>query len=269
MAFRRDWGWVEFGSGTKTMSRRRRDIMGFSMLEAARQAVRNANRIAVLTGAGVSAESGIPTFRSNGGFWQNRRFEDLATPQGFARDPKFVWQWYEERRRGIAAARPNAGHIALVAIERRVTLGEGEFALITQNVDGLHDLAGSRNIIKLHGDIWTVRCTVCHAERIERAELNDLPPHCACGGLLRPGVVWFGEALPEGAIEQASRAISRADVLIVAGTSAQVYPAAGLIPLALGNGARVIEINPETTGFSADVTFALRENSAAVLPELI
>src|SRR5580700_4748135 len=128
--------------------------MELSMLEAACMAVRNASRIAVLTGAGVSAESGISTFRSNDGFWQNRRFEDLATPQGFARDPKFVWQWYEERRRAIAATRPNAGHEALAALERRAS----EFTLITQNVDGLHDAAGSKNIIKLHGDIWTVRC---------------------------------------------------------------------------------------------------------------
>jgi len=235
------------------------------MLEAARNAVRGANRIAVLTGAGVSAESGIPTFRSHGGFWRNRRFEDLATPQGFARDPKLVWQWYEERRRGIASARPNAGHAALVSIERRAT----EFTLITQNVDGLHDLAGSKNIVKLHGDIWTVRCTSCGSARTERAEMNDLPPHCACGGMLRPGVVWFGEMLPQGAIESATAAVRRAEVLIVAGTSAQVYPAAGLIPLALDSGAQVVEINPEPTDFSGEVTFALRGNSADILPQLV
>ena len=170
-------------------------------------------------------------------------------------------KWYEERRRGIAAARPNAGHEALIALERRAT----EFTLITQNVDGLHDAAGSKNIIKLHGDIWLVRCTECGTERIERAELNDLPPRCKCGGLLRPGVVWFGEALPEGAMERAISAVERAEVLIVAGTSAQVYPAAGLIPLAIQNRARVIEVNPEVTGFSDDVTFALRGNSADIL----
>lgn len=235
------------------------------MLESARQAVRNAKRIAVLTGAGVSAESGIPTFRSNGGFWQNQRFEDLATPQGFARDPQFVWQWYEERRRGIAAARPNLGHEALAALERRVS----EFTLITQNVDGLHDAAGSKNIIKLHGDIWLVRCTACGLERTERSELNDLPPRCACGGLLRPGVVWFGESLPEGAMERASAAVRSAEILLVVGTSAQVYPAAGLIPLAVKTGAQVIEINPEATAFSADVTFTVRGNSADILPQLI
>jgi NAD-dependent deacetylase len=234
-------------------------------IASARAVVRKAKRIAVLTGAGVSAESGIPTFRSNGGFWQNQRFEDLATPQGFARDPKFVWQWYEERRRNIAETKPNAGHDALVALENRAE----QFTLITQNVDGLHDIAGSKNVIKLHGDIWTVRCTKCHKETVNRMELDDLPPYCDCGGMLRPGVVWFGEMLPEGAIGKASAAVLNAEVLIVAGTSAQVYPAAALIPLALRSRAAVIEVNPEETDFSSDVTFALRGPSATILPQLI
>jgi NAD-dependent deacetylase len=217
--------------------------------------------VAVLTGAGVSAESGVPTFRSNGGFWNQYRLEDLATPQAFARDPKFVWNWYEERRRGMAKARPNAGHEALAEMERRVA----SFTLITQNVDGLHDLAGSQNVIKLHGDIRNVRCLECGKEWVERAELNDLPPHCACGGMLRPGVVWFGEMLPEGAIERASAAVRAADVLIVAGTSAQVYPAAGLIPVAR----TVVEINPEETEFSQHVQYSLRGTSAEILPQLL
>jgi len=219
------------------------------------------SRVAVLTGAGVSAESGIPTFRSNGGFWNQYRLEDLATPEAFARDPKFVWNWYEERRRGIAKARPNAGHEALAEMERRVA----SFTLITQNVDGLHDLAGSQNMIKLHGDIWNVRCLECGKEWVERSELNDLPPRCACGGMLRPGVVWFGEMLPKGAMERASAAVRAADVLIVAGTSAQVYPAAGLIPLAR----TVVEINPEETDFSQHVTYSLRGTSAEILPQLL
>jgi NAD-dependent deacetylase len=229
-----------------------------------RSSVKNAKAIAVLPGAGVSAESGIPTFRSNGGFWQQYRFEDLATPQAFQRDPKFVWTWYEERRRGIAQARPNAGHAALVEMERQSLL----FTLITQNVDGLHDLAGSKNVIKLHGDIWTLRCVRCRREEVNRDELNTLPPYCDCGGMLRPGVVWFGEALPSGAMEQATEVVRAADLLIVAGTSAQVYPAAGLIPLAIGNGATVIEINPAETDFSGDVTYALRGSSAEILPRL-
>jgi NAD-dependent deacetylase len=234
-------------------------------IEAACAAVRAARSIAVLTGAGVSAESGIPTFRGNGGYWQQHRVEDLATPRAFAREPKFVWTWYEERRRAIAAVRPNAGHEALVALEQR-TPG---FTLITQNVDGLHDVAGSKDIIKLHGDIWIVRCLDCGGERLERRQLTDLPPHCDCGGTLRPGVVWFGESLPAGAMERASASVRSADVLIVAGTSAQVYPAAGLIPLALDHGATAIEINPAETNFSRDVTFTLRGPSAEILPRLL
>jgi NAD-dependent deacetylase len=226
-----------------------------------RDLLHSAAKVAVLTGAGVSAESGIPTFRSNGGYWRQHRFEDLATPEGFARDPKFVWTWYEERRRAIALAKPNAGHHALAALENQKPV----FTLITQNVDGLHDLAGSRNVIKLHGDIWTVRCQKCGKERIDRSQLNDLPPYCNCGGMLRPGVVWFGEALPEGAMDRATTAVRASDVLIVAGTSAQVYPAAGLIPLA----AAVIEINPEETPFSDEVTFSLRGTSADLLPQLV
>ena len=230
-------------------------------MQAAARLLKSAVKVAVLTGAGVSAESGIPTFRSNGGFWRHHRFEDLATPAGFARDPKFVWTWYEERRRAIAQAKPNPGHQALAALEKQ----KPGFTLITQNVDGLHDLAGSKNVIKLHGDIWNVRCLKCGEERVDRTELNDLPPYCRCGGMLRPGVVWFGEQLPEGSIERATDAVRAADVLIVAGTSAQVYPAAGLIPLA----SAVIEINPEATPFSDDVTFSLRGTSAELLPQLI
>src|SRR5580658_10347686 len=229
-------------------------------MQAPAQLLKSAAKVAVLTGAGVSAESGIPTFRSNGGYWQQHRFEDLATPQAFARDPKFVWTWYEERRRTIAQAKPNGGHYALVELEKR----KPDFTLITQNVDGLHDLAGSKNVIKLHGDIWTLRCLKCGTERIDRSQLDDLPPYCECGGMLRPGVVWFGEALPEGALDRATAAVRAADVLIVAGTSAQVYPAAGLIPLA----AEVIEINPEETAFSDEVTFSLRGTSAELLPQL-
>jgi NAD-dependent deacetylase len=235
-------------------------------MQEAIRLLKSAARVAVLTGAGVSAESGIPTFRGSsdkggGGYWQQYRFEDLATPQAFARDPKFVWTWYEERRRGIAQAKPNAGHYALAELERRKQV----FTLITQNVDGLHDVAGSVNQIKLHGDIWALRCTACGAEEIDRSELNQLPPYCRCGGMLRPGVVWFGETLPEGAMERATSAVRAADVLIVAGTSAQVYPAAGLIPLAKA----AIEINPEATDFSDEVTFSIRGTSAEVLPALI
>ncbi len=231
----------------------------------ARAALRKARSVAVLTGAGVSAESGIPTFRSTGGYWRNFRFEDLATPEGFARDPKLVWEFYEARRRDMSLAKPNAGHQALVEIERRVET----FTLITQNIDGLHTLAGSKNVICLHGDIWKIRCIRCSYSRTDREPLADLPPYCKCGAMLRPAVVWFGEQLPEGAIEAATRAVLAADVFIVAGTSAQVYPAAGLIPLAVRQGAKVIEINPEATDFSEDVSWSLRGPSAEILPSLL
>jgi len=236
-----------------------------SSLEAARKQVRAARAISVLTGAGVSAESGIPTFRSNGGFWRNNRFEDLATPAGFARDPKFVREWYEERRRGIAATHPNPAHFAIAELERRAQ----QFTLITQNVDGLHRAAGSKNIIHLHGDIWTLRCTGCNFKEENRNPLTDLPPRCECGALIRPGVVWFGEMLPEGAIERATTAVIESDVLFVIGTSAQVFPAAGLIPLAIRRGATVIEVNPEETDFSEAVAFALRGPAAEIVPKLL
>jgi len=236
-----------------------------SSVEAARAAVSNARVIAVLTGAGVSAESGVPTFRSNGGLWRTNRFQDLATPEGFARNPRLVWEWYEERRRNLAEKKPNAGHEALAEKERRTK----DFTLITQNVDGLHDAAGSRNIVKLHGDIWALRCTKCAEEKVSREQLTELPPFCACGGMMRPGVVWFGEQLPEGSIERATDAALKAGAFIVAGTSAQVYPAAGLIPLAIRRGAVVIEVNPEETEFSEQVSYALRGPSAEILPRLL
>ncbi len=199
-----------------------------SKKDTAHQLIQSAHSIAVLTGAGVSAESGIPTFRGAGGYWRNLRFEDLATPQGFARNPKLVWEWYEERRRGIAEAKPNAGHYALRDLERTKPI----FSLITQNVDGLHDLAGSTNIIKLHGDLWTVRCLNCGTERVDRSRLTPLPPHCACGGMLRPGVVRFGEELPPGAMERAADAVRvAADVADSSrNLRAEVYPAVRSYP---------------------------------------
>jgi NAD-dependent deacetylase len=225
-----------------------------------------AQSVAVLTGAGVSAESGIPTFRGAGGLWKNFRAEDLATPQAFARDPMLVWEWYDWRRQQIAKAQPNAGHAALVKLEER----SPRFALITQNVDGLHDLAGSRRILKLHGDIWQLRCTACRAVWTERrSPLGELPPRCGCGALARPGVVWFGEPLPDGIMTEAENAASSADVFIVAGTSAVVYPAAGLVPYARRAGAKVIEVNPEETAFSTSVDCWLRGKSGEILPQLI
>jgi NAD-dependent deacetylase len=235
-------------------------------VQQAREWIQSADTVAVLTGAGISAESGVPTFRGTGGLWREYKPEDLATPEAFARDPKLVWEWYNWRRELIAKARPNPGHKALVDLEVR----KRNFTLITQNVDGLHDLAGSGKILKLHGDIWRMRCTQCGANWPDRrASLPKLPPHCACGGLARPGVVWFGESLPDGMMLEAEHAVASAQVLLAVGTSAVVYPAAGLIPLAKSQGVKVIEVNPEPTAFSELVDRSLRGKAGEILPELV
>lgn len=234
--------------------------------ERAREWLSSAKSVTVLTGAGISAESGIPTFRDAGGLWNNFRAEDLATPQAFARDPKFVWEWYDWRRGLIAKAEPNAGHRALAELEKRAA----NVALITQNVDGLHDRAGSAHLLKVHGDIWTLRCTLCgHARHDPSPSLPELPPRCSCGGIERPGVVWFGENLPPEIWAQAEQAASAADVFFVVGTSALVYPAAGLVHLAKDSGAKVIEVNTTETSVSGMVDFSWRAPAAEALPLLI
>ena len=221
--------------------------------------------MAVLTGAGISAESGVPTFRGPGGLWRNRRPEELATPAAFARDPLQSWEWYNWRRGVIATVEPNAGHQALARIEER----SPRFTLVTQNVDGLHDRAGSRNILKVHGDIWTLRCTRCaRAWRDPRPALPELPPRCECGALARPGVVWFGEGLPEDAWRESVAAARACDVLLVVGTSAVVYPAAGLAELARSHGAKVIEINIDETPLSGQVDLSWRARASEALPML-
>jgi NAD-dependent deacetylase len=237
-----------------------------SELESARRWLAEAERVAVLTGAGISAESGVPVFRGPGGLWRQYRPEDLATPAAFARDPRLVWEWYDWRRSVVAQAEPNAGHLALAELERRAK----DFALITQNVDGLHERAGSRRVLKLHGDLWTLRCTGCGSERVDRTvPLPQLPPRCACGALLRPGVVWFGEALPADVLEQAMAAAARAQLFLVVGTSAVVQPAASLPLLARQAGGRVVEINAAPTPLSGVVDASFLGKSGELLPRLL
>jgi NAD-dependent deacetylase len=236
------------------------------MIAQAREVIANARRICALTGAGISAESGIPTFRGAGGLWRNFRSEDLATPEAFSRDPQVVWEWYDWRRGLVAEAQPNAGHTALTELESRAP----RFTLVTQNVDGLHRRAGTRCILEIHGSIWKLRCTECRFQKEDYSvPLPGLPPRCECGALLRPGVVWFGEGLDPEVWDNAQQAACSADVLLVIGTSAVVYPAASLAPLARRSGALVIEINPDETPISASVDYALRGPSGEVLPQLI
>jgi NAD-dependent deacetylase len=235
------------------------------LLKEAAAVLRRGRSIAALTGAGISAESGVPTFRGSAGLWKQFRPEELATPMAFARNPTLVWEWYAWRRELLSRVKPNAGHLALVTLERSVP----EFSVITQNVDGLHHLAGNARIMEVHGSIWKLRCTACSREWLDRTVPLPVPPFCSCGGLARPGVVWFGEGLPSEVWAAAEEAVRRCEVLLVVGTSAAVYPAAGLVPLARSVGASVIEVNIETTQLSADVDYALIGPSGEILPGLL
>jgi NAD-dependent deacetylase len=236
-------------------------------IEQAIAALGTARHVCVLTGAGVSAESGIPTFRDAlTGLWAKFDPQDLATPEAFERDPQFVWDWYEFRRELVRKADPNPGHYALAELATRVP----RLTLVTQNVDGLHQRAGSRDVLEYHGNILRDRCTV---EQViaDRAigSRHGLPRCAACGGLMRPDVVWFGEAIPAGPMLAAAEAAEDCDVFLSVGTSSLVYPAAGLVESAVRSGACVVEINLNATGLSqaADVTIAAA--SGVVLPRLV
>lgn len=219
---------------------------------------RRPKKVVAFTGAGVSADSGIPTFRGPHGLWRNFRSEDLATPEAFTRDPKLVWEWYEWRRASIRKAQPNAAHASIARLPDAV--------VVTQNVDGLHARAGSHNVIELHGNIFRVRCVREGVVSVREDAFAASPPHCECGSLLRPDVVWFGEMLPEDALARASSAVMGADLLLVIGTSGVVYPAAGLVSLSRGLS---IEINPEASALSSACTYAIPSRAAEVTPFII
>jgi NAD-dependent deacetylase len=237
-------------------------------LDRAAALLRAARRVAVLTGAGVSAESGVPTFRDADGLWEGHAVEDVATPQAFRRDPRLVWQFYNARRANLRAVEPNAGHAALARLEER--LGPAHCAVITQNVDGLHRRAGSRNVFELHGNLARTRCTGCGWVEDRGLEpLGDLPECPYCKALLRPDVVWFTEALPDDVWAAAKRAAERCDCCLVVGTSAIVYPAAGLIGTARRGGRPVIECNLARTAASSFVDVRLFGPSGQVLPRLV
>jgi NAD-dependent deacetylase sirtuin 5 len=259
-------------------------------LSKARDAVARASRVAVLSGAGVSAESGVPTFRGAGGLWRRFAATELASPEAWRADPGLVWEFYDYRRRVMLDKLPNAGHRALAAFQARLAEEGRAFSLITQNVDGLHEAGGSREVVHLHGSLWRTRCVACgleqdnhdvpitpafegagdpspeaHARRFSEADL----PHCGCGGVVRPAIVWFGESLDERDLSAAFTAASAAEVFLVVGTSAVVYPAASLIPQAKRAGAFVIEVNLEATSATALVDVHLAGPSGEVLPLLL
>lgn len=245
----------------------------------ARALLDGARAITVVTGAGISAESGVPTFRGPEGLWRSHRPEDLATPQAFRRDPRLVWEWYGWRRSLVAACRPNPGHLALarLAVERRWTV-----TLVTQNVDGLHE-AAAREVagdpspalpLELHGALFRDRCSRCHRVTpargaVDASSVAALPRCGACGALLRPDVVWFGEALDPGVLRRAFEAAGRADVCLVVGTSGLVHPAASIPGATLASGGVVVEVNPDATPLTPHARLSLRGTAGSLLPELL
>jgi NAD-dependent deacetylase len=236
-----------------------------TILQDTIKAIQHSKKIVVLTGAGISAESGVPTFRGNEGLWKNFRPEELATPFAFQNNPKLVWEWYDWRRNLIKPLKPNAGHDVIASIEQK----KSNFNLITQNVDGLHQKAGSKKCLELHGNIWKTRCTD-EGKVLDNLEspLKTIPPMCECGAMLRPHIVWFGESLPEDVIQSSFKAVEECDLMLVVGTSAVVQPAASLPGIAKNSGAYVIEVNAEKTPISSIVDDSYIDKAGKILPLL-
>ncbi len=234
-------------------------------------ALRTARHIVVLTGAGVSAESGIATFRDAlTGLWSRFKAEDLATPQAFMRDPEFVSRWYDQRRCQVAGCKPNAGHVALAKLQQATKAAGNRFTLITQNVDRLHQSAGSSDVLELHGTLHVWRCVRCGEAKLETGPaFEKYPVKCACSGNRRPGVVWFGENLDHAVLRAAALAAQQADLFMSLGTSSVVHPAAGLIDLAIQARANVLEVNLAPTDYSDRMTWSIQGKTGEVLPELV
>ncbi len=235
------------------------------MFESLTEKLKNAKKIVFVTGAGISQESGIPTFRGNDGLWRKYDPMQLATIEAFYDNPKLVWEWYEDRRKNILNAKPNAGHFAIAELEKFK-----DVVVLTQNIDGLHQRAGSSNVLELHGSIIRIKCTVCEFEDDIPSSFENLPPKCIkCNNILRPDVVWFGESLPQKVWNQAIIEASSCEIMIVAGTSLVVSPANTLPVYAKENNATLIEVNPEQTQMSSEMDISLRTTSAQALPSII
>ena len=238
------------------------------MIEKAIEILKSAKSLFTLTGAGISAESGIPTFRGADGLWKNYSATDLATPQAFRKDPKMVWEWYHWRQGIISKAKPNPAHYALVALEKKMA----RFLLLTQNVDNLHPRAGSENVLELHGNIFRTRCLSCGEiadyQKPPETSSNALPK-CTCGGSLRPDVVWFGEAIPQDIWQNSLDFLRRADAALICGTSGIVWPAAAIPEIAQHSNTRTIEINLEPTPVSSIVDVSIQGKAGDVLPKIV
>lgn len=234
------------------------------MFESITKEIRSAKKVVFVTGAGISQESGIPTFRGKDGLWRNYDVMKLATINAFYDNPELVWEWYNERRKNIFAAEPNLGHNAIAELEKFVKV-----IVLTQNIDGLHQIAGSTEVLELHGSIIKIKCTSCNFKNDISSEFIDMPPLCKCGNILRPDVVWFGESLPQDIWQQAIIHASNCDVMIIVGTSLVVSPANTLPIYAKQNNAILIEINPEKTMMSLDMDLSIRSTSVIALPELV
>ena len=235
-------------------------------LQAAANALKTCHTILVLTGAGISQESGVPTFRGKDGLWKKFRAEQMATPEAFAKDPQLVWEWYDWRRRLIKPLKPNAGHNALVTLEYATK----QFTLVTQNVDGLHRLAGNTDPVEMHGSLWQVRCTQCGMISENRDTPMEIPPRCkSCHGLLRPNVVWFGEPLDQQLLGNIYQVLEKADAMLVVGTSGLVQPAASFGLIAKRAGAFVVEVNRSKTQQSPFFDLSLTGKAGDILPALV